>query len=75
MKNILKLRTRTDRKQWAQDKIMHQVSIALGYWVDELSTEERDALGVDGINEIADLMKAQADRVAKMFGYEEAWRS
>ena len=73
MKNILKLKTRNDKKQYAQDLIMDGIGNVLGYWMEQLSEEERDALGMDGINEMCELVHQQADRVAKMFGFDKAW--
>lgn len=73
MKLITNLKTRKDKKEYAQDLIMDGIGNVLGYWMERLSEEERDALGEDGISEMCALVHAQADRVAKMFGFEKAW--
>jgi hypothetical protein len=68
-------KTRTDRKHYAQQELMDGISKVLGYWQENLSREETEALGEDGIEEINELMRQQADRVAKLLGYEKAWVS
>lgn len=62
--------TVTQKKQLAQDLILHQVSI-IGY-----GDEYEKFVNEIGNNEEADkILKQQMDRVAKMFGYKEAWFS
>jgi hypothetical protein len=68
-------KTRTEKKQFVQDVLMDGLSISLGYWTEKLSDSDRDALGEDGLAELQVLMQEQANRVAKMFGYEKAWVS
>lgn len=64
---------KTTPKKKAQDILMDKVSIALGYWCEgeygqeEMTTKEKI--------EIQRQMKIQADRIAKMFGFNEAWIS
>lgn len=66
-------KTRTEKKQFVQTELMHGMANALGYWTERLTESERDALGEDGLAELQALMQEQANRVAKMFGYEKAW--
>lgn len=73
MTEVTKLKTRTAKKEWAQNELMHGMANVLGYWTEHLSEEERDSLGEDGIVELRALLQQQADRVAKIFGYEQAW--
>lgn len=65
-------KTVTAKKQAAQAELMHGIGKVLGYWVESPPfadmTEEEEA-------EFHALLLQQADRVAKMFGYEEAWSS
>lgn len=63
-------KTKTELKQIAQDALLHGVGNILGYWNPEdeaidMTEEERDQL--------QDIMQREADRIAKMFGYEKAW--
>lgn len=50
---------------------MHGIGNVLGYW----SEQDRDVASDFGMTdeEFHELLLAQADRVAKMFGYEKAW--
>jgi hypothetical protein len=58
--------TKTEQKKLAQDLIMNQIAI-IGYG--ERYEEFKQQVGDD-----ADaILKAQTDRVAKMFGFDEAW--
>jgi hypothetical protein len=75
MQEIKDLKTRTDKKEWAQDMLLDGISKVLGYWQENMSDAERELLSVADVNEIHDLMQAQADRVAKLFGYDGAWTS
>lgn len=68
-------KTRTEKKQFVQDQLMDSLSLALGYWQERLSEDEREKLGEEGLAELQTLMQEQANRVAKMFGYEKAWVS
>lgn len=61
---------RTEIKHKAQDALMQGIANQLGYYDpadfgENLSESEREELRAE--------MKRQADRVAKLFGYEEAW--
>lgn len=68
-------KTRTEKKQFVQDKLMDGLSLTLGYWQERLTDDERDTLGEDGLAELQTLMQEQANRVARMFGFEKAWVS
>lgn len=72
---ITEAKTRTDKKMYAQQELMDGLSKVLGYWQENLSNDDIEALGQDGIDEINKLMWQQADRVAKLLGYEKAWVS
>lgn len=60
-------------KQKANQILMDGVSVTLGYWIEKTHVTE----GMTGREreEIQHQMKKQADRVAKLLGYEEAWYS
>lgn len=71
----VKLSTKTGRKEHAQDMLMHGIATVLGYWT-ESYPHEVDALDTDESRaEFGATLQQQADRVAKMFGYERAWAS
>jgi hypothetical protein len=63
-------RSKTEQKLEAQDMLMHGIGNVLGYWNEcppfEDMTEQE-------IAEFHAILKREADRVAKMFGYDEAW--
>lgn len=62
--------TNTEKKQKAQDLIMEQISI-IGY-----GQNYADYVSEIGDEEAADkILKQQMDRIAKMFGFKEAWFS
>lgn len=60
-------------KRMAQDILLDKISEALGYWQEQghltKGMTERE------IELVKEQMKKQADRIARMFGYEEAWYS
>lgn len=59
-----------EKKQKAQDLILHQISsIGYGDSYEEFVSEIGSQFEADRI------LKQQMDRVAKMFGYKEAWFS
>ncbi|MGI5347012.1 hypothetical protein ACQEU8_02315 [Streptomyces sp. CA-250714] len=63
-------RTRTELKQMAQDVLMQGIANQLGYYDpndygESMTDAERD--------EFREIMQREADRVAKLFGYESAW--
>lgn len=75
MKEIKELKTAQDRKEWAQDMLLDGMSKVLGYWQETLTDEERELLSTDDINTLHHLLQTQADRAAKLFGYDGAWIS
>ena len=62
--------TAKEKKLTAQDLIMRQISI-IGYGSDYTDFVEQ----VGSIEEADKVLKQQMDRVAKMFGFSEAWFS
>lgn len=69
--HAVKPASRTEIKEKAQELLMDGIGNVLGYWA-EKDLAEADALGITEEELTAELRK-QADRVAKMFGYERAW--
>lgn len=59
---------KTQKKQLAQDLILHQLS-AVGYGNDY----EEFIKEIGSQTEADHILKQQMDRIAKMFGYKEAW--
>lgn len=60
--------TKTEKKQLAQDLIMHQVSIVgYGEFYEQYVQKIGDAEEADKI------LLEQMSRVAKLFGFENAW--
>lgn len=60
--------TKTEMKKAAQDVIVKRMAL-VGY-----STDYDEYAEMVGDPELAEeIMKSQMDRVAKMFGYKEAW--
>lgn len=59
--------TRTQVKEKAQEYIMHSIAVTLHYVEDDasLSKQEKEI--------ISEEVRKQANRVAKMFGYDRAW--
>ncbi len=64
--------TKTGKKQRAQEMLMHGLANVLGYWTEE-NTFDVAVMTEDEIAEFGALLQQQADRVAKMFGYTNAW--
>ncbi len=58
--------TKKEKKQKAQDLILHQISI-IGYG--DSFEEYMKEVGEDG----QEILSQQMDRIAKMFGYDRAW--
>jgi hypothetical protein len=64
---------RTEMKTHVQDNLMHGIGNVLGYWMNghepdgyaDWSDADREAY--------QQIMQREADRVAKLFGYEAAW--
>lgn len=63
-------KSRTELKREAQDQIMNGIANVLGYW-------DPHENGVDipdeQMGEFKAIMRREADRVAKLFGFEKAW--
>ena len=70
MEEVKEGMTKTEKKRLAQDLIMDRIS-TVGYIV--LDNEEYKLVADDA--EFNAILKYQMDRVAKMFGYPEAWFS
>ena len=62
--------TRTELKEIAQKAIMHGIGNVLGYW-----DPANQALEIpdDQEDELREIMPREADRLAKVFGYDRAW--
>ena len=58
--------TKTEQKKLAQDLIMDQIAI-IGYG--DRYEEFKQKVGEDA----DEILKGQMDRIAKMFGFNEAW--
>ncbi len=58
--------TKTEQKKLAQDLIMDQIAI-IGYG--DKYEEFKQKVGEDA----DEILKGQMDRIAKMFGFNEAW--
>jgi hypothetical protein len=64
--------TKTGLKQEAQDILMHGLATAMGYWTEQhvlLANQMTEAEQL----EFGRILLQQADRVAHLFGYEQAW--
>lgn len=66
------VRTKTELKQTAQNELMHGIGNVLGYWLENPpdGAEEWTEAQQD---EYARILRREANRVAKLFGFEEAW--
>jgi len=65
-------RTKTNQKRRAQEILMHGISVALGYWTEQNSFDV-EVLDEEQLAEFRQILQQQADRVAKLFGYDGAW--
>ncbi|MFG3176574.1 hypothetical protein ACGFZC_16120 [[Kitasatospora] papulosa] len=61
---------RTELKHLAQEALMQGIATQLGTWRPEECDKGVPPAQMD---ELYDIMKREADRVAKLFGYEKAW--
>ncbi|PBC84612.1 MULTISPECIES: hypothetical protein [unclassified Streptomyces] len=61
--------TRTEMKERAQEMLLHGVANVLGYWHETQGDEIPQAQHDD----FQQIMRREADRAARLFGYEEAW--
>lgn len=68
-----KARTKTEKKLAAQDMIMHGVGNVLGYW--EGTDEPWEGMTEEDKEEFHAVLREQADRVARLFGFESAWNN
>lgn len=70
-----------EKKEIAQDIIMHQISTALGYWQEAgLISSDDFTVDIDEMSEkekehFQSFLQREADRLAKVFGYSRAWTS
>ncbi len=65
--------TKTQIKELAQEELMHGIARTLGYCLEDQGlTDKLAEMGVDQ-DLFRNVMRAQADRLAKLFDYEEAW--
>lgn len=72
--SVMGFDSKTTAKQEAQEILMHGVATALGYW-EEQHALLADRMTEDERTEFRALLQQQADRVAKLFGYDRAWAS
>lgn len=66
------LHTKTQLRRLAQDVLLTGVMNSLSYW------QPRDdglEMSPEKLEEFQEILKQQADRLARLFGYEEAWRN
>lgn len=59
----------------AQDLLMDAISVKLGYWTHENLNGLTDGMTEREIKLVQEQMQKQADRIAKMFGFDKAWVS
>lgn len=63
--------TKTEKKLKAQEWLLHGIGNVLGYW--EENDHPWDGMTDAEMVEFDKLLHEQADRVAKMFGFDHAW--
>lgn len=63
---------KTTPKKLAQDIIMDQIALAIGYGLEKYDSYEGDLTEREG-KLVQEQIEKQANRVAKIFGYERAW--
>lgn len=63
--------TKREAKEKAQEMLMHGLGNVLGYWSENNIDAAKD-LGLTD-EEFHKILQEQADRVAKLFGYDYAW--
>ena len=69
----IKRASKREAKEAAQKMLMHGIGNVLGYWHEDLNNaREAEALGLTQ-EEFGQVLMAQADRVARLLGFEEAW--
>lgn len=60
-------------KEAAQEMLMHGIGNVLGYWSEDFGNKAKLAeLGLSP-EEFGAILQQQADRVAKVLGFESAW--
>ncbi len=59
-------------RQEAQDILMHGVSVALGYWTEQHADLAEQMTEAEQ-DEFRALLQQEADRLAKVFGFQKAW--
>jgi hypothetical protein len=64
--------TKMGKRRRAQDIILDGVAVAIGYWTEQ-NHFDMAVMTQEELKEFSVLLKQQADRVAKLFGYDEAW--
>ncbi|MYX26067.1 hypothetical protein GTY75_05185 [Streptomyces sp. SID8381] len=62
--------SRTKLKEIAQDALMQGIGNQLGYWKPE---DYDEPIPENQRDELREVMQREADRVARLFGYEKAW--
>lgn len=69
----IKRASKREAKEAAQKMLMHGIGNVLGYWHEDLNNlRDAEALGLSQ-EEFGEVLMAQADRVARLLGFEEAW--
>jgi hypothetical protein len=64
--------SRTEMKLKAQEEIMNSLGSLLGY-AQEAMESRGEWVGGENADAFAEILQREADRVAKLMGYEEAW--
>jgi hypothetical protein len=65
--------SKREAKEAAQKMLMHGIGNVLGYWHEDMNNSRTAAnLGLTQ-EEFGEVLLAQADRVARLLGFEEAW--
>jgi hypothetical protein len=60
-------------KEKAQEMLLHGIGNVLGYWFEDASNQQDVAdLGMTE-EEFGELLLHEADRIARLFGYDQAW--
>ncbi|MFE5092100.1 hypothetical protein ACFRCI_17345 [Streptomyces sp. NPDC056638] len=62
--------SRTELKEKAQEVLMHGIAKQLGYFD---PNDYAEAIPASQHEELHEVMRREADRVARLFGYEKAW--
>lgn len=60
-----------EAKEKAQEMLMHGIGDVLGYWF-ERTPDSAKNLGLTE-EEFSGILFQQADRIARLFGYDRAW--